>query len=115
MRMSWNICFAASLIFASVLAYSEDAKAAFLRIALVNTNVSSRDVAAALSEDCHDMRLTRNPSKADYFVEIQIEGNRVDLTLFDAEDDAVYWSETIKTHNAVKDMCQFIGQKGKKK
>ena len=85
------------------------------RIALVNSNVSSRDVAAALAEECHEVLLTRNPDRADYMVEIQLESNRVDLTAFDSTQDAVFWTETIKTHNAVKDLCAFIAQKEKKK
>ena len=84
------------------------------RIALVNSNIPSGAILRAIDENCQNVVLTNDVSKASYTLEAQINReseNHVErswLTLFDKNGDAIFTTETRGTGNAVKDVCNFL-------
>jgi hypothetical protein len=84
------------------------------RIVLVNSNIPNGAILKGINEHCHNLILTIDPSKADYELEAQINkesrsGNeRSWLTLFNKNGDAVFFTDTQGTGNAVKDVCGFL-------
>src|SRR5271165_2013707 len=88
------------------------------RIVLINSNIPNGAILKGINEHCHNLILTIDPSKADYELEAQINkesqtGNeRSWLTLFNKNGDAVFFTDTHGTGNAVQG-CMRIPETGK--
>ena len=84
------------------------------RITLINSNIPSGAVLKGINENCQNLVLTLDASKASYTLEAQINkgsenrNERSWLTLFDKNGDAVFTTDTVGTENAVKDVCRFL-------
>ena len=84
------------------------------RIALVNSNIPSGAIFKGIQENCRDVILTNDVSRASYTLEAQINKeseNRNEkswLTLFDKSGDALFTTDTHGTGNAVKDVCNYL-------
>ncbi|MFZ0301764.1 MAG: hypothetical protein WAL75_03725 [Terracidiphilus sp.] len=84
------------------------------RFALVNSNIPSGAILKGINENCRDVVLTIDVSRASYTLEAQINkesenrNERTWLTLFDKNGDALFSTNTVGTENAVKDVCNFL-------
>lgn len=84
------------------------------RFALVNSNIPSGAILKGINENCRNVVLTTNLSKASFTLEAQIskesenKNDRSWLTLYDQNGDAIFTTSTVGTGNAVKDVCNFL-------
>lgn len=95
---------------------SGSAQDSVTRIALVNSNIPSGAILRAIDENCQNVVLTTNMTKASYTLEAQLskeqenKNERSWLTLFDQNGDALFTTSPFGTGNAVKDVCRFLKQ-----
>jgi hypothetical protein len=99
------------LLLISASVYAQDN---ITRIALVNSNIPSGAILKGINENCRNVVLTIDVSKATYTLEAQISkesenrNERSWLTVFDKSGDALFATNTLGTGNAVKDVCNFL-------
>ena len=93
------------LLLMSASVYAQDK---VTRIALVNSNISNGAIFKAINENCQNVVLTIDVSKASYTLEAQNVYEHSLLTLFDKSGDALFTTDTHGTGNAVKDVCSFL-------
>jgi hypothetical protein len=104
-----TFCFLLLLMSASICAQDNAT-----RIALVNSNIPSGAVLKGINENCRNVILTFDASRASYTLEAQISkesenrNERSWLTLFGKNGDALFTTDTVGTGNAVKDVCNFL-------
>lgn len=109
--MRKRYCLLLLLSFMSASVFAQDN---VTRIALVNSNIPSGAILKGINDNCQNVMLTIDASKASYTVEAQIskESEKSDdrswLTLFNKNGDAVFETKTLGTGNAVKDVCNFL-------
>jgi hypothetical protein len=84
------------------------------RVALTaRSTVPASIIMEDMAKTCHNVVLTLDTSKADFFLEAAETESRAEFTLFNRDGDALYHTETRKYKSAVKDVCSFI-ETGKK-
>lgn len=86
------------------------------RIALTpNSTVESSVIAQGLDKKCSGLVLTLDESKADYLLEARDAytpkgvRNGYALSLFGPNGDMLYHTKTVRSDNAVKDVCKYLG------
>jgi hypothetical protein len=112
--------FAAVLVFVFLLAGIAPAQSKPQYITLTPaSNVVSSNIVSDLSKECSGVALTLDGTKADYLLEAIYDGGgaarrTMHFTLFSANGDAVFHTNTRNERNAIKDVCAFISKQERK-